>query len=435
MTLEARKLQCPYDAATSSLVAVEAEVGLPRVLFVDDDPAILDGLKNLLRRERRRWEMVFALGGQQALDEIAVEPFDVIVSDMRMPGIDGAMLLERVKREHPSTARIVLSGHAEREAVMRAVPVAHQFLSKPCDAGLLRNVVERAMRLQQRLASPRIRELVGSIERLPSDPQLYWQLTQCIQREDSGVADIAAIVERDPAMSTKVLQLVNSAYFGLSRATTSVTRAVGYLGIDLLRSLALIQAVFSASRGAMPRCFDLERFQVRSVMRARIASRIATRSSAEIVVTTAMLAGIGELVLALANPTGFAEIEAEARWSKRTRVEVQKEILGLTHAEVGSYLLSLWGLPLAITEAVAFHLEPGALGQTELGGIKGVAPSVHGGNDADDTIVALHVAEGLLSQHAGSDTGLDLDYLGRVRDLAELPSWKAIVREELERSP
>ncbi len=423
MTINARQTTGRLGEVPASLTQAEKQVGLRRVLFVDDDPAILDGLKNLLRRERKRWEMVFALGGQMALDEIAASPFDVIVSDMRMPGIDGAALLERVKREHPSTARIVLSGHAEREAVMRAVPVAHQFLSKPCDADLLRTVVDRAMRLQDRIASPLIRELVGRIERLPSGPDIYWQLTQCIQRDDTGITDIAAIVERDPAMSTKVLQLVNSAFFGLARPTTSVVRAVGYLGVDLLRSLALTQAVFSASKG-MPRCFDMERFQARSVLRARIASRIARQSPADVVVTAAMLSSIGELVLALANPTGFAEIEAESRWSKRSRLEVEKEVLGLTQADVGSYLLSLWGLPLAITEAVAFHLEPSALGQREPGNSSAV----------DDTIVALHVAHGLLSDNAGSDMGLDLDYVGRVRGLAELPSWKALAQAELERS-
>ena len=101
-----------------------------RILFVDDEPAILAGLQNLLYKDRKRWQMVFALGGQLALDEIRKEPFDIVVSDMRMPGVDGATLLNTIKDECPSTVRIMLSGHADREAIVRALPALHQLLKK-----------------------------------------------------------------------------------------------------------------------------------------------------------------------------------------------------------------------------------------------------------------------------------------------------------------
>ena len=104
------------------------------ILFVDDEQQILDGLKDLLRKQRKQWSMVFALGGQAALDELTQRPFDVVVSDMRMPGIDGATLLTRVKEMYPASARIILSGHADRDSIVRALPVAHQFLNRPCDA-------------------------------------------------------------------------------------------------------------------------------------------------------------------------------------------------------------------------------------------------------------------------------------------------------------
>jgi YesN/AraC family two-component response regulator len=107
---------------------------LRRVLFVDDDQYILDGLQNLLRKQRSRWDMCFALGGAAALELFAAAPFDVIVSDMRMPGMDGAELLAHVRERYPAARRIVLSGYAEPAAVQRALEVAHQFLSKPCRA-------------------------------------------------------------------------------------------------------------------------------------------------------------------------------------------------------------------------------------------------------------------------------------------------------------
>lgn len=146
---------------------------MKRVLFVDDEPNILEGLRTLLRRHRRQWEMTFAVGGPAALELLKTENFDVVVSDMRMPEVDGAALLAHVQRQQPRTVRIVLSGHTELEAALRAIPVAHQFLSKPCDAAELENVVERACALQSLVEDPKIRQAVGGIQQLPALPRVY----------------------------------------------------------------------------------------------------------------------------------------------------------------------------------------------------------------------------------------------------------------------
>ena len=126
----------------------------PRVLFVDDEPAILASLRTLLHRDRKRWEMVFATGGDAALAEAAKAPLDVVVSDMRMPGMDGATLLARIQAEYPATVRIMLTGHADREAIVRALPALHQLLTKPCDGEVLRDAIERGMKLAAMTRSP-----------------------------------------------------------------------------------------------------------------------------------------------------------------------------------------------------------------------------------------------------------------------------------------
>jgi DNA-binding NarL/FixJ family response regulator len=224
----------------------ETAVVKRRILFVDDEPNVLDGLRNLLRKQRHQWEMLFATSGKAALDELARMPVDVIVSDMRMPGMDGAELLGRVRELYPQTARIVLSGHAERDAIARVVSVAHQFLSKPTDANTVRVVIERTCRFQALMLDPGIRRVVGGMEQLPSLPDTYFELTRATEDPDSAIADIAKIVERDLAMSVKVLQLVNSAYFGLAQKTESITRAVTYLGVENLKGLLVAVHVFSA---------------------------------------------------------------------------------------------------------------------------------------------------------------------------------------------
>src|SRR5689334_11486068 len=208
-----------------------------RILFVDDDPAILTGLQNLLFRDRKRWDMVFALGGEAALDEIRKEPFDIVVSDMRMPGVDGEMLLNAIKEECPSTVRILLSGYADRETIARSLPVLHQLLSKPCDAKTLRGAIERSLGGANVDRDARIRQVIGSIDKLPTPPDVYFQLTNLMRLATASTADVAEVVSRDPALSAKVLQLVNSPYFGIAQPTTSIPQAVTRLGTDQLRYL------------------------------------------------------------------------------------------------------------------------------------------------------------------------------------------------------
>lgn len=115
-----------------------------RILFVDDEPNILSGLKRMLRSMRKEFDLQFAGSGIEALDSMAVHESDIVVSDMRMPGMDGAELLDIIQERYPSAVRIMFTGQADQESVLRTVGVVHQFLTKPCDSDLLRSVLLRA---------------------------------------------------------------------------------------------------------------------------------------------------------------------------------------------------------------------------------------------------------------------------------------------------
>ncbi len=392
-----------------------------RVLFVDDEQNILDGLRDLLRKERKRWDMVFALGGTAAMAEMEKGTFDVIVSDMRMPGMDGAALLAHVREHHPKIARIILSGHAEREAVVRALPVAHQFLSKPCDADRLRVVVERACELQALLQDEGLRGVVGKLDKLPSVPQTFWELTQAASNPDVGIADLARIVEKDPAMSVKVLQLVNSAYFGLAKQISSVQQAVGHLGAEMVRALALtVHAFDSLPVKSGIDGFNVEGLQRHSLLTARIAKKlVANKDRANDAFTSALVHDIGKIILLVAMPERFAEIARVVRESKRPFHVVEKELAGVTHAEIGAYLLGVWGLPLTIVEAVAHHHSPGMVGEGPV-----------------DVLAAVHVADALATDAKEIEAGapdedeIDLAFLERAGLLPQLPAWRAVAAAE-----
>jgi len=352
-----------------------------RVLFVDDEAHVLDGLRDLLRRQRHEWEMVFALGGEAAVREIEAQPFDVVVSDMRMPGIDGATLLGLVQDRHPETVRIILSGQTELEAALRAVPVAHQFLAKPCDRDDLRRAVERACLSQALLADDAVRRAAGGAGQIPSAPSLYTRLVEATTDEEISIAEIGALVESDVAMCAKVLQLVNSSFFGLGRRVSSAREAVAYLGIASLRALVVSAGAFRAfSSPEGIDGFSVEALETHSTRVARLAAELLPdKRDAEDAFTAGMLHDVGKLVLAAHRPDELAQLVAAARESGQPLHVVERERTGVTHAEIGAYLLTLWGLPHSIVEAVAHHHAPGRLELERL-----------------DPVAAVHIADALI---------------------------------------
>lgn len=301
----------------------------PRILFVDDEPAILAGLQNLLYKDRRRWDLTFAAGGEAALLACAGTEFDVIITDMGMPGMDGAALLTRIKELHPAAARIMLSGHADRTAIVRALPALHLLLSKPCDAATLRFTIEQCVSGVVASAPPSARRAIGQIEKLPSPPAILAELAAALAATTTTAAEVAAIVLRDPALGAKVLHLVNSAYFGSGSQTSSILRAVTLPGVELLKFIGSMTSLFAPSEVVPP---GLAVLCTRAVQRAVLARELAGSQAPDDVYAAALLADIGELVMS-----------ADA-----------------THEDAGCIIGLLWGLPPMILAVIRFHHDPAA---------------------------------------------------------------------------
>ena len=389
---------------------------MKRVLFVDDEEHVLDGLRDLLRRQRREWDMVFAVGGAAALSELDKQPFDVVVSDMRMPDIDGATLLGVVQQRHPQTVRIVLSGQTELEAALRAVPVAHQFLAKPCDRDQLRRAIERASLSQALLADETVRRAAGGAGEIPSAPSLYAKLVEATADPATSMADIGALVESDIAMCAKVLQVVNSAFFGLGRKISSAREAVTYLGIAPLRALVASAGAFRAFAPSRPiDGFSVDALEAHSARVARLAAALLPdRREAEEAFTAGMLHDVGKLLLAAKHPDELSSLLAGARETARPLHVVEHERAGVTHAEIGAYLLTLWGLPHRIVEVVAHHHAPDRLAA-----------------DRFDPLAAVYVANLLIAEHEQPDGSAapDETYLATLGVADKLPAWRALAAE------
>jgi HD-like signal output (HDOD) protein len=330
-----------------------------RIVFVDDEPAILGGLRSLLYKERQRWDMAFVACGSEALDALRLAPADVVVSDMRMPQMDGAMLLNQVKLEFPATARIMLTGHAEREAITRALPALHQLLSKPCNAASLREAIERGFAFAEDTSDrlTQIRSMVGGIDMLPAAPHIVSELSDALGAPAMCPAEVASIISRDPGLAAKVLQLANSAYCG-ARGTTSIKRAVVMLGAEQLRYISLNTSMFDDSFRSTFAGFSLDESQERSLRVARMAAAMLGGATADEAFAAALLHDIGHVVLWIGMGDRYRLVLQHATATGRPVELVERELLGVTHGEIGAMLLALWGLPASVVTLVRHHHEP-----------------------------------------------------------------------------
>jgi HD-like signal output (HDOD) protein/CheY-like chemotaxis protein len=334
-----------------------------RVLFVDDDPSILQALARMLRPLRHDLHPEFAESGKDALALLAESPFDVVVADMRMPGMDGATFLTEVQKRHPHVIRIIFSGQSETAAAMRAIPVAHQFLAKPCEAEQVRSVIARAVGLQELLSDRALRSLIAGIKQLPAQPKLFIELTALLADPGSGALEIAKVVKRDPALCAKLLHVVNSAFFGIPRRTASIEMAINYLGTTMLRAITLATAV-NATLGPRARAvgYDFNAAQAEAVLSAHLAGQMFdNRAIAQDAYAAALLQNLGEVLLLTERSDDLGRVMAYAREHGVQLYDAEKALGVVSHAHVGAYLLGAWGLPYSIVEAVAHHHDPLAL--------------------------------------------------------------------------
>ncbi len=406
---------------------METSMQKVRVLFVDDEPNVLSGLRRVLHGMRADWEMVFAGSGAEALETLSRSTFHVVVSDMRMPGMDGAQLLNEVLRRHPHIVRIVLSGYSDKELIMRSVGATHQYLSKPCDPDTLKQAVSNALSLRELLHDePSLMPLIARIERLPSLPTLYTEVVQELQTPEPSIRKVAQIIAQDPAMAAKVLQLVNSALFNLSKRVADLDRAVSLMGLDAIKSLVLSAKVFSELGNDDMGGLHMQELWSHSALVGSLAKQICVEEKAdkEIVgnaVTAGLLHDVGKLILASNMPEEYQRVRELAEREEYALARVEDLEFGATHAGLGAYLLGIWGLPDAIVQAVAFHHD------------SATAPT-----DKFSAITAVHVAN-VFAQELGpvgaaTCDEIDLDYLDALGLTHRLPRWREACVELMARN-
>lgn len=391
---------------------------MKHILFVDDEPNVLSGLRRMMRPMKHEWDMDFADCGENALQLMGAKAYDAIVSDMRMPGMNGAQLLRRVMRDYPNTVRIAFSGHAEKELMLDCAETAHQYLAKPCDADQVRQTINRACELRRLLDNDDLQQLVSGLSTVPSLPELYVEIVEMIKSPDVSVKEVGDTIARDIGMTAKILQLVNSAFFGLRRHVATPGDAATLLGMEVVQGLVLTTKVFNELDQVADSGLDVTRIWQLSTETGALARQISAMEiqdakTKDYALMAGLLHAVGRLVLAVNRPQDYLEATALLDDGNMEMWQAEQAVFGHSHMDVGAYLLGLWGLVDPIVEAVAYYQYP----QCSHGA--GFWP-----------ITAVHAASALLrgEHEAGNQTRfLDTEYLTKAGVADHVEHWQELL--------
>ena len=335
--------------------------------------------------------------------------------------MDGAELLERVKDRYPEVVRIVLSGQSEKEAVLRSITPAHQYLAKPCDIRELKLRLGQAFASRDLVRNPAIAASIARLHSLPSLPAIYNELTAALQSEMTSLSQIEQIIAKDVGMATKILQLANSAFIGAHGRVSSLQQAVSLIGVETVRTLTLSIHVFSRFNGKSALAGHLTSLWDHSVSVAAIGQRIAdsetgSRSLAEECFAAGLLHDVGKVILLAEKPKEYSDVQRLRETDSRSIEALEIEALGYSHAQLGAYLMSVWGLPTSLVHAVAFHHRPSEAMDTQF-----------------STLTAVHCADAIARAADGSlpaeQITMDEKYLDSLQLSGKQNEWRGFLDE------
>jgi HD-like signal output (HDOD) protein/ActR/RegA family two-component response regulator len=402
---------------------------IKNILVVDDEQNILNAISRQLRPYRDQWNLFFALSGKQALELMATQPIDLIISDMLMPEMLGDELLNKVMLLYPATVRIALSGYADEETLKNGMAAAHQYLSKPCTAEVLREVISQVFKIQACISNPQIIASFGDSRKLPSLPRVYLELNNIMANDGLNTQDVAKILASDMVISAKLLHFINSPYFGVNRIISNLAEAINILGLKKLHSLVLSVHLKNSFVVIEP---ELEQYMEYLWLDAARTSELAMLISQAENQTDdrpdqAFLGGVlHNLGLLMFMSNGGDKLKSLLEKVKTTTLpieDIETSIYGFTRFEAAAYLLSLWKIPPRIIESVLLQNKPN---ETEYNGM--------------NALTAVHAAACLLKPSVMTEyeqlfaMELDTEYLQRINKLDRLTEWQKLAELVLARN-
>ncbi|MFC1541990.1 HDOD domain-containing protein [Candidatus Latescibacterota bacterium] len=334
-----------------------------KILFVDDEPKVLQGIRRMLHSMRKEWDMDFAESGYQALEILKNSHFDVIVTDMRMPDMNGLELLIEIKKLYPTLIRIVLSGQASKDVIIQSIGPIHQYMTKPTNSDEMKLIISRTCSIHELLEEKKLKKIVSQIESLPSLPTYFNELMNELQSENATIKSIGKIISKDISMCAKVLQLANSAFFRARSHVSSPEQAVSLLGLEIISGIALSSHAFRPFDHITSSCISFNSLWSHCLnvgMLSKHISETIIKDSKKIdyAFIAGLLHDVGILIFATNIPEQYSSILLNVSHNNKCLIDEEKNVFGVSHEKIGAYLVGLWGFNDFIIDAVAYHHNP-----------------------------------------------------------------------------
>jgi HD-like signal output (HDOD) protein len=340
---------------------------------------------------------------------------------MRMPGMDGAQLLEITQARYPDTIRIILSGYADKGSVFRTVGPAHIYLAKPCDAQTVHDTIVRPLALRRHMQGNALRAVVGGMSHLPSVPDIFSQLQAELASPKVSAASLAKIISHDLAMTAALLKMTNSSYFTVGAHLTTPLEVINLLGVEMVQSLVLQIGIFRHVQGKPELLEPIKALSDHAQHLGALAEAMAQEAGAgpeqaNACRCAAMLSPIGSLVLLDSRADDYAAALATVGDGLPLQ-SAERAAFGVSHNFIGAYLLSLWGFSDMVVEAVCFAREPSLCT-----------------NPANKILCVVHAATALsppfpLLPEGVNPKVLDINYLVDARCDKHLGRWQNVAQD------
>lgn len=356
-----------------------------RIMFVDDEVLLLNGFKRLLFK--KKWTLYFASSGQKALEILQEHSVDFIVSDMRMPGMSGGELLERVYQLHPETVRIILSGQSDEQASIKASEFAHQWFTKPCDPQELEKTLIGIDKIRQLFPNEEILKDIGHIKTLPSPPKIFLQLKAILDNDTVDMEEISSVILKDPGLVAKLLQVTNSAFFAQTKAVETLKEAITRVGTDLVIGTILAIELYENLQNIPVDFIEIQ--QSHCLATAKLASSFVEQEYKDQTILVGLLHNIGKLIMLLISPK-IIDVYNDKSITPEMERDYEKDKLKVEQAQLAGYLMHLWHFDYSLIKNILLHNKPNALIKMEFGPATAVyiADKLINNEDIDISLIA-----------------------------------------------
>lgn len=362
----------------------------------------------------RDWQLVFCGSAMQMLETLGHDVDVMIAPDATDLGSTTDLFLQ-ARNNHASTLRIVLLDSSRQSSSDQLSSLVNRTLSRQSSPESLIGSVSAALQLRAVMCNKRLRNLVEKLPNVPTLPEKYQEIQTALQNDTATMQSIGRIIETDPALTARILQLANSAAFGLPHPVSTAGEALSRLGINTVAGMVLSHGVFTQFDQRTIRSTGIRDVFWHSSVMGQLARRVMADYTDNVrridqAMTAGILSDIGTLVLAAGMPDAMAICRRIVEKDGRADWDVESDLIGFTHMQVGAMLLSMWDLPDSIIEAVAYHHNPSQCPETQFTPLS----AVHVGNAIlkrqDETIVP----------------NLDWPYIERINASDHVVTWNKL---------